>query len=158
CIAINYFMKQTVVNACGTIGLLHAIGNITFEIKFFKSVNISLYVLHLEIKVCKILEGFLRNDSEIDDAYYVAATAGETPGLLEIKIHKEDAHSAGATLTNSDDLGNHFICFVCVDGQDGRKAGPISHGASSLATLLKKIIEKNPDTLNFNVIAISKRT
>ncbi|KAF3591347.1 hypothetical protein DY000_02026694 [Brassica cretica] len=100
---------------------------------------------------------FLENDSEIDDAYSVAATADETPGLLEIKIHKEDAHSAGETPTNSDDLGNQFICFVCVDGQDGRKAGPISHGASSLATLLK-IIEKNPETLNFNVIAISKRT
>ncbi|KAG2263954.1 hypothetical protein Bca52824_071033 [Brassica carinata] len=28
-----YFMKQTVGNACGTIGLLHAIGNITSEIK-----------------------------------------------------------------------------------------------------------------------------
>ena len=28
-----YFMKQTVGNACGTIGLLHAIGNLTSEIK-----------------------------------------------------------------------------------------------------------------------------
>lgn len=27
-----------------------------------------------------------------------------------------------------------------------------------LAEVIKKIIEKNPDTLNFNVIAISKRT
>ncbi|XLR69398.1 hypothetical protein S83_020070 [Arachis hypogaea] len=27
-----YFMKQTVDNACGTIGLLHALGNITSEI------------------------------------------------------------------------------------------------------------------------------
>jgi ubiquitin carboxyl-terminal hydrolase L3 len=29
-------MKQTVGNACGTIGLLHALGNITSEIKFGK--------------------------------------------------------------------------------------------------------------------------
>ncbi|KAL9438883.1 hypothetical protein AB3S75_024534 [Citrus x aurantiifolia] len=29
-----YFMKQTVGNACGTIGLLHAVGNVTSEIKF----------------------------------------------------------------------------------------------------------------------------
>ncbi|KAL6985914.1 Ubiquitin carboxyl-terminal hydrolase 3 [Sarracenia purpurea var. burkii] len=28
-----YFMKQTVGNACGTIGLLHAVGNVTSEIK-----------------------------------------------------------------------------------------------------------------------------
>ncbi|GAY43623.1 hypothetical protein CUMW_075910 [Citrus unshiu] len=31
-----YFMKQTVGNACGTIGLLHAVGNVTSEIKFRK--------------------------------------------------------------------------------------------------------------------------
>lgn len=31
-----YFMKQTVGNACGTIGLLHAVGNITNEIKLGK--------------------------------------------------------------------------------------------------------------------------
>ena len=37
-----YFMKQTVGNACGTIGLLHAIGNITSKIKLCKFVNISL--------------------------------------------------------------------------------------------------------------------
>lgn len=31
-----YFMKQTVGNACGTIGLLHAIGNLTSKIKLGK--------------------------------------------------------------------------------------------------------------------------
>lgn len=29
-------MKQTVGNACGTVGLLHAVGNITSEIKLRK--------------------------------------------------------------------------------------------------------------------------
>lgn len=31
-----YFMKQTVGNACGTVGLLHAVGNVTSEIKLGK--------------------------------------------------------------------------------------------------------------------------
>lgn len=31
-----YFMKQTVGNACGTVGLLHALGNVTSEIMFRK--------------------------------------------------------------------------------------------------------------------------
>nr|DAD18386.1 TPA_asm: hypothetical protein HUJ06_019849 [Nelumbo nucifera] len=31
-----YFLKQTVGNACGTIGLLHAIGNVSKEIKLCK--------------------------------------------------------------------------------------------------------------------------
>lgn len=35
-------MKQTVGNACGTIGLLHALGNITSEVKFGKFSTIKL--------------------------------------------------------------------------------------------------------------------
>lgn len=42
-----YFMKQTVGNACGTIGLLHAVGNITSEIKLceFLSRIILIFIL-----------------------------------------------------------------------------------------------------------------
>ncbi|MCE3051477.1 Ubiquitin carboxyl-terminal hydrolase 3, partial [Datura stramonium] len=65
-------------------------------------------------------------------------------------------------------VDTHFICFTCVDGQlyelDGRKSGPISHGASTPSSLLQdaakviqKMMQKNPDSMNFNVIAISKR-
>ncbi|CAN4099750.1 unnamed protein product [Withania somnifera] len=143
-----YFMKQTVGNACGTIGLLHAIGNITSQInlmlgsfldKFFKSTS-SMDPMQRAL--------FLENDREIEVAHSVAVTAGETEA--------------------TDDVNTHFICFTCADGQlyelDGRRAGPISHGASSPNSLLKdaarvieKIIEKNPDSINFNVIAISKK-
>ncbi|PHT78907.1 hypothetical protein T459_16959 [Capsicum annuum] len=143
-----YFMKQTVRNACGTIGLLHAIGNLTSQIKltegsfldkFFKSTS-SMDPMQRAL--------FLENDREIEVAHSVAVTAGETEA--------------------TDDVNTHFICFTCTDGQlyelDGRRAGPISHGASSPDSLLKdaakviqKIIEKNPDSINFNVIAISKK-
>lgn len=144
-----YFMKQTVGNACGTIGLLHAVGNITSEIKlvdgsfldrFFKS-TASLDPLERA--------AFLENDNEMEVAHSVAATAGDTEA--------------------SDNVDTHFICYSCVDGElyelDGRKSGPISHGPSSPATLLKDaakviqgVIQKNPDSLNFNVIAISKKS
>lgn len=143
-----YFMKQTVGNACGTIGLLHAIGNLTSQIKltegsfldkFFKSTS-SMDPMQRAL--------FLENDREIEVAHSVAVTAGETEA--------------------TNDVNTHFICFTCTDGQlyelDGRRAGPISHGASSPDSLLKdaakviqKIIEKNPDSINFNVIAISKK-
>ncbi|TMW87241.1 hypothetical protein EJD97_020231 [Solanum chilense] len=142
-----YYMKQTVGNACGTIGLLHAIGNITSQIKltegsfldkFFKSTS-SMDPMQRAL--------FLENDREMEVAHSVAATAGDTEA--------------------TDDVNTHFICFSCVDGQlyelDGRRAGPITHGASSpnsllkdAATVIKKIIEQNPDSINFNVIAISK--
>ncbi|KAG6780677.1 hypothetical protein POTOM_013545 [Populus tomentosa] len=143
-----YFMKQTVGNACGTIGLLHAVGNITSEIKltdgsffdrFFKS---TANMDPLE------RARFLENDREMEDAHSVAATGGDTEA--------------------TENVDTHFICFTCVDGKlfelDGRKSGPISHGASSPGSLLQDaakvirgMIEKNPGSLNFNVIAISKK-
>ncbi|KAK3224976.1 hypothetical protein Dsin_004838 [Dipteronia sinensis] len=143
-----YFMKQTVGNACGTIGLLHAVGNVASEVKlldgsfldrFYKS-TASLNPLERAV--------FLEKDSEMEVAHSVAATAGETEA--------------------SDNVDTHFICFACVDGQlyelDGRKSAPICHGTSSPSSLLQDaakviqgMIQKNPESLNFNVIALSKK-
>ncbi|KAF2585122.1 hypothetical protein F2Q70_00034464 [Brassica cretica] len=124
---------------------------------------------------------FLENDSQIEDAHSVAVTAGETPATDDADTHficlacvdgskfshqpKKDQNTESFKHTSISVL-NHIAYYA---GElyelDGRKAGPISHGASSPATLLKdatkvmkRFIEKNPDTLNFNVIAISKRT
>ncbi|KAK7386272.1 hypothetical protein VNO78_26391 [Psophocarpus tetragonolobus] len=154
-----YFMKQTVGNACGTIGLLHAVGNITSEVKFvegsffdkfFKS-TASMDPLQRAVFLENDLQRavFLENDGDMEVAHTVAATVGDTVA--------------------SDNVDTHFICFACVDGElyelDGRKSAPISHGRSTPSTLLrdaakviKSMIEKNPDSPNFNVIAISKKS
>ncbi|EYU19478.1 hypothetical protein ABFS82_01G102800 [Erythranthe guttata] len=144
-----YFMKQTVGNACGTIGLLHAVGNITSEINLVDGSYLDKFFKSTAKMNPSERATFLENDREMEVAHSVAATAGETEA--------------------SDNVDTHFICFSCANGQlyelDGRRAGPISHGASSTSTLLKdaakviqKIIQKNPDSINFNVIAISKKT
>ncbi|KAL7123511.1 hypothetical protein ACP275_01G109400 [Erythranthe tilingii] len=144
-----YFMKQTVGNACGTIGLLHAVGNITSEINLVDGSYLDNFFKSTAKMNPSERATFLENDREMEVAHSVAATAGETEA--------------------SDNVDTHFICFSCANGQlyelDGRRAGPISHGASSTSTLLKdaakviqKIIQKNPDSINFNVIAISKKT
>ncbi|KAG6412887.1 hypothetical protein SASPL_125581 [Salvia splendens] len=144
-----YFMKQTVGNACGTVGLLHAVGNVTSEIKLVEGSYLDKFFKATANMDASQRATFLENDREMEDAHSVAAIAGETEA--------------------SDDVDTHFICFTCVDGQlyelDGRRAGPISHGASSSNTILQdaakviqKFIQKNPDSINFNVIAISKKT
>ncbi|CAM8980338.1 unnamed protein product [Rhodiola kirilowii] len=143
-----YFLRQTVGNACGTIGLLHAVGNITSEIKLVADSYLDRFYKSTANMNPMERALFLENDREMEVAHSVAATAGDT-----------DA---------SEDVNTHFICFVCVDGElyelDGRKSDPISHGSSSPTTLLKDaakviqgMIQKNPDSVNFNVIAVSKR-
>ncbi|CAA0823113.1 ubiquitin C-terminal hydrolase 3 [Striga hermonthica] len=144
-----YFMKQTVGNACGTIGLLHAVGNITSRIKLVEGSYLDNFFKSTANMNPSERAAFLENDREMEVAHSVAATAGDTEA--------------------SDDVNTHFICFSCVNGQlyelDGRRAGPISHGASTPGTLLQdaakviqKIIQKNPDSINFNVIALSKKS
>ncbi|KAK4486496.1 hypothetical protein RD792_009179 [Penstemon davidsonii] len=143
-----YFMKQTVGNACGTIGLLHAVGNITSKIKLIEGSYLDKFYKSTANMNPSERATFLENDREMEVAHSVAVAAGDTEAI--------------------DDVATHFICFTCVDGElyelDGRRAGPISHGASSATTLLQdavkviqKIIEKNPDSNSFNVITISKK-
>ncbi|PSS11579.1 Ubiquitin carboxyl-terminal hydrolase [Actinidia chinensis var. chinensis] len=144
-----YFMKQTVGNACGTIGLLHAVGNVTSEIKLMDGSFLDRFFKSTATMDPLERAAFLEKDKEMEVAHSVAATAGETEA--------------------SDNVDTHFICFACVDGQlyelDGRKSGAISHGPSSPSSLLQDtakvirgIIQKNPDSINFNVIAISKKS
>ncbi|KAJ7952561.1 Ubiquitin carboxyl-terminal hydrolase [Quillaja saponaria] len=147
--AAVYFMKQTVGNACGTIGLLHAVGNITSEIKLLEGSFLDRFYKSTASMDPLQRAAFLENDREMEVAHSVAAISGDTEA--------------------SDNVDTHFICFTCVDGQlyelDGRKSGPIFHGASSPSALLRDaakviqgMIQKNPDSNNFNVIAISKKS
>jgi len=143
-----YFLKQTVGNACGTIGILHAIGNATSEIKLAEGSFFDRFY-----KVTADMDpyeraAFLEKDREMEDAHSVAAIAGDTEATPEVN--------------------EHYICFTCVDGElyelDGVKNQPVLHGASSPENLLKdaaKVIQatiaQNPDSINFNVMALSKK-
>lgn len=144
-----YFTKQTVGNACGTVGLIHALGNITSEVKLVEGSFFDKFFKSTADMDPMQRALFLENNRDMEVAHSVAATAGDTEA--------------------SDNVNDHFICFTCVDGElyelDGRKSGPISHGPSSPTTLLKdaakvikSMIQKNPESLNFNVMALSKKS
>ncbi|KAK1367556.1 Ubiquitin carboxyl-terminal hydrolase [Heracleum sosnowskyi] len=143
-----YYMRQTVGNACGTVGLLHAIGNITSEINLLENSYLDNFYKSTANMDPMERAVYLENDREMEIAHAVAASAGDTKAAV--------------------DVYSHFICFTCVDGQlfelDGRRAGPISHGASSPSSLLQdaaKVIQgmiaKNPNSMEFNLIAVSKK-
>ncbi|CAL4886329.1 unnamed protein product [Urochloa decumbens] len=143
-----YFTKQTVGNACGTIGVIHAIGNATSQIKLVDGSYFEKFYKKTADMDPVQRAAFLEEDDEMEDAHSVAASAGDTDANV--------------------DVNEHFVCFSCVDGElyelDGRKSEPISHGPSSPETLLQDAakairarIAENPDSLNFNVMALSKQ-
>ncbi|MXQ93593.1 hypothetical protein E5288_WYG018893 [Bos mutus] len=144
-----YFMKQTISNACGTIGLIHAIANNKDKMHFESGSTLK-----------KFLEESASMSPE-ERARYL-----ENYDAIRV-THETSAHEGQTEAPNIDEkVDLHFIALVHVDGHlyelDGRKPFPINHGETSDETLLedaievcKKFMERDPDELRFNAIALS---
>ncbi|XP_023783525.1 ubiquitin carboxyl-terminal hydrolase isozyme L3 isoform X3 [Cyanistes caeruleus] len=170
-----YFMKQTINNACGTIGLIHAIANNRDKMNF--ETNSSLK---------KFLEDSLSMTPE-ERAKYL-----ETYEAIRV-THESSAHEGQTEAPSIDEkVDLHFIALVNVGGHlyelglrffsaasegsvdffqrtlqptscwDGRKPFPINHGETSDDSFLedaievcKKFMERDPEELRFNAIALS---
>ncbi|CAJ1079747.1 ubiquitin carboxyl-terminal hydrolase isozyme L3 [Xyrichtys novacula] len=145
-----YFIKQTIGNACGTIGLIHAVAN-----------NQS----HLEFESDSPLKKFIEQTTKM--------TAEERAAFLEkdesIRVTHESSAQEGQTEAPSLDekVNLHFIAFVNVGGHlyelDGRKPSPVVHGKTSEDNFLEDAIEvckifmaRDPQEVRFTIIALSK--
>jgi len=153
-----WFIKQRIGNACGTIGLLHALMNLPESLR----------------------EASVVRNSWIDT--FAQLTKNKTPvekaEVLEndtvIATLHDDATSSETNQTDrgrlDDDLITHFIALVNVDSTlyelDGRKSGPVDHGPTTQVTLLKdacqnvvyeKFMSKDPDEMRFTVLALAPK-
>ncbi|EMP28484.1 Ubiquitin carboxyl-terminal hydrolase isozyme L3 [Chelonia mydas] len=144
-----YFMKQTINNACGTIGLIHAIANNRDKMNFESD---------------STLKKFLEDSSPMspeERAKYL-----ETYEAIRV-THESSAHEGQTEAPSIDEkVDLHFIALVNVGSHlyelDGRKPFPINHGQTSDDTFLedavevcKKFMERDPEELRFNAIALS---
>jgi ubiquitin carboxyl-terminal hydrolase L3 len=150
-----WFIKQRIGNACGTIGLLHALLNVPAPIRIFGQDSwLSTFADDTPIPLSPIAKADrLEGDSNI------------------AKLH-DDATSSEANSTSRGDLEDklitHFISLVCVDGMlyelDGRKEGPICHGPTSQTALLKdacqvlkKFMARDPEEMRFTITALAPK-
>jgi ubiquitin carboxyl-terminal hydrolase L3 len=145
-----YFMKQKIRNACGTMALLHVLGNKTDVIQADKGIWHDFY------ERTKDLDPDARSKA-LDEAKEFH------------KVH-EEAASEGQTAPPSreESVDLHFLAFINKEGtmyeMDGRKPFPLSHGpttddkflADAAEIIKKQFIEKQPDSLQFTVIAMVK--
>lgn len=144
------YMKQTIGNACGTIALLHSLGNA------------------MDVLSCGgFLHQFLENTKDYNHkerGEYLEH--GEGASSLE-KIHAEAAH-AGETRAPSvdEEINLHFVAFVEHNEGlwelDGRKAGPVYHGETDRDSLLQRVAQvvkkeyiETSDSLDFNMMALA---
>lgn len=136
-------MKQVISNACGTIALIHAVVN--------NDIQVAPGLLQKFLEQC---EG--KGSEECADVL----------GTLEgFSAAHESVAQAGLTSV-PDNVMNHFIALVDFKGTmyelDGRKSFPIPHGevkegefVKECARVCKEFIARDPDNVNFNIMALT---
>ncbi|KAG7314000.1 hypothetical protein KOW79_022496 [Hemibagrus wyckioides] len=143
-----YFMSQTVVNSCGTVGLLHAVANNKDKLGF---------------------EG----DSTLKK--FLEETTGLSPDERAKKLEQnkaiqsahDDVAAEGHCRPEADNVNFHFITFVNVNDQvyelDGRIKGPVNHGATSSTSFVmdaakacREFTEREKGEVRFSAVALCK--
>lgn len=144
-----WFMKQTIGNACGTIGVLHAIANNQET---------------LGLSDDSPLQTFFKSTSE-QSPQEKAATLESAKSLAV--AHKESGQEGQTKPPEPDEIVTlHFIAFVEKDGHvyelDGRKPYPINHGPTSkdnfladAAKVADSFIKRDPKNHQFSMLALA---
>eukprot|EP01028_Stygiella_incarcerata_P011408 TRINITY_DN644_c0_g1_i1.p1 TRINITY_DN644_c0_g1~~TRINITY_DN644_c0_g1_i1.p1 ORF type:complete len:250 (-),score=83.01 TRINITY_DN644_c0_g1_i1:358-1107(-) len=144
-----YFMDQTVGNACGTIGLLHAIGNNVDKLLIRKGSFFSNFFSKTDDLSQSERAEVLEKSEELEAVHDEVANEGDT------EAPDRDAR-----------VLLHFICFVEKEGSlfelDGRKNGPICHGKTSADRLLEdscaviktNFMDVDPESIEFTMVAL----
>ncbi len=88
-----YYMKQTVGNACGTVGLLHCILNARSHLPFLSDSYIEKFFLQTQSMTPEERAVYLEKDDEIEVNHEVAASSGQSHQITT-------------------EVDTHFVCFT----------------------------------------------
>eukprot|EP00558_Chaetoceros_sp_UNC1202_P003824 CAMPEP_0197238442 /NCGR_PEP_ID=MMETSP1429-20130617/4918_1 /TAXON_ID=49237 /ORGANISM="Chaetoceros sp., Strain UNC1202" /LENGTH=252 /DNA_ID=CAMNT_0042697595 /DNA_START=97 /DNA_END=855 /DNA_ORIENTATION=- len=151
-----WHIKQRIGNACGTIGILHALANIPDPLKVAAIPSdswLGKFYNDCPTQLSSIVKAeILENDDEIESKHD-AATSSE-----QNQTDRGDI---------DDELVTHFVAIAHVDGGlyelDGRKEGPVRHGDTTPETFLKdacgKVVktfmDRDPQEMRFTILALA---
>jgi len=143
-----YYMKQTISNACGTVAMIHSVANCRDVVDLENGI-LKDFLENTKAKSPEERAKQLEDDNDVCGVHDEIAKKGQT---------------AAPSLEDSVDY--HFVAFVEKDGNlydlDGRKPGPLNCGSTSKETFLKdaaklcrSYMERDPENINFTVIALA---
>lgn len=158
-----YFIKQTVGNACGTIGLIHAVANVKSQMSLEEGKFFAKFLAATADLTAEKRADALEANTDIEEEHQViAADPNATSRVDDAENVRENQNKFLLPPVNL-----HFICFLNVEGNlyelDGRKSFPINHGPTSADTLLhdsakivSQFMARDPEEIRFNIVALAK--
>jgi len=151
-----FYTNQTVSNACGTVALLHAVGN-----------NVEAIGGGGGLDEDGVLSKFFKATAALDPKAKAKFMEADAPDLANTHAqHAQQAGNATETPSLEDEVEHHFIAFVHHNGSlwelDGRKPLPLNCGQSKPEDLLQdaakecqKYMKADPDNMKFSVMAFT---
>lgn len=145
-----YFVKQTIKNACGTVAIVHALANNKDEIKFLEDKPFAKFLKNTANMSPEKRAEVLQEDTDMGSAHDDTAQEGQTKAP-----------------PSESQLNTHFVSFVCKNGGlyqlNGRDDAPTYHGPTTpdslledMAKVAKQFMERDPEEVNFTLMALSK--
>lgn len=148
-----YYMKQTISNACGTIGLMHIIAN-------------CVYSENIPLEPGSFLETFLTETLELSPEQRGRhLESGESSDLIET-AHKLAASSGQSRVPNENEsVDLHFAAIIPKDWEiyelDGRAGRPILHGPyenfakdACQRVILQEFFQIDPTDHHYTILAL----
>jgi len=141
-----YFLKQTVVNSCGTVALLHSVANNQSKVEFDGD------------SALKKFFDETANMSADDRAKHLEKNKA-------IREAHDEAAAQGQCRPEPDKINFHFITFINMKGQlyelDGRMDGALKHGATTddsfikdAAVVCREFMEREKGEVRFSAVAL----
>ncbi|XP_063332120.1 ubiquitin carboxyl-terminal hydrolase isozyme L1 isoform X2 [Pelmatolapia mariae] len=141
-----YFLKQTAVNSCGTIALLHAVANNKDKMTFDGASALKKFLDETANMSPDDRAKHLEKNQAIFDAHNEIAAQGQCR-------------------PEADKVNFHFIAFVNVNGQlyefDGKIKGPVNHGPTKeesfvmdAAKVCRGFMEREKGEVRFSAVAL----
>jgi ubiquitin carboxyl-terminal hydrolase L3 len=151
-----WFIKQRIGNACGTIGLLHALLNLPEPLR---DMNVSLGSWLHQFRLETI------NKNPLERAIVLESDNVISTLHSQATLNEENQTARGEL---DDNIITHFISLVCVDNKlyelDGRKEGPVLHGdtipdrlLNDACKVVKEFMERDPDEMRFTILALAPK-
>ena len=150
-----FFCNQTIGNACGTVGIIHAIAQAKQMVDLPLTGWLESFYKECEGKTPMERADIMEN--------------GEAADELE-ELHEEAAADDENTSAVDANMNNHFITFVVGNDNnlyecDGRKEWLVNHGKSSKETLLQdacniiqeKFFKRDPTEVNFAMTVLASK-